>query len=228
MADMARLAGHLAGRLLDLALPPRCAGCGIEGEALCRACRRQLDARLEEPPGQPIGVPVAHPPSLAQVEWCAPYGGAVRAALHALKYGGERRLAAPLGEALARRWTRAAAGGDIVVGVPVHADRLLERGYDQAVLIAEAAAPLLRLPSSRLVERHRATARQFDLDRDHRARNVAGAFRLREGARRFVEGRWIVLVDDVMTTGATLEACARALLDGGAMAVSAISVARER
>ena len=90
-----------AGRLLDVALPPACSGCGEEGSALCRRCGLALERRLELPPGVPIGLPAAMPMPLAQLEWCAPFAGAVRAALHHLKYSGERRLSAPLGAAMA-------------------------------------------------------------------------------------------------------------------------------
>ncbi len=191
----------------------------------------------------PIGLPADLPAPLLQLEWCAPFAGPVRAALHQLKYAGERRLAEPLGEAVARRWQRVGEGATVVVPVPVHAQRERERGYDQAALIADVAARSLGLPCVRALERARATAAQFDLGRDQRSANVAGAFRVRgsesegdfgeAGARtaagaQAVAGRWILLVDDVVTTGATLAACAVALEAAGAYAVSAATVARER
>jgi ComF family protein len=221
---------NLLDRALDLALPARCVGCGREGEPLCPACEPALDARLQLPAGTPLGLPADIPEPLLQLEWCAPFAGLVRRALHELKYSGERRLADPLGRAVARRWQRVGAGGDLLVPVPVHADRARKRGYDQAALIAEAAARHLSLPMAPILERTRATIAQFDLDRTHRATNVQGAFRLRPGApsTRPLDGRWVVLVDDVVTTGATLAACARPLLEAAAIGVSAVTVARER
>jgi ComF family protein len=216
---------------LDLAFPASCPGCGREGEPLCAACLPALDARLTLPGGTPIGLPVDLPALLLQLEWCAPFAGPVRAALHHLKYGGERRLAEPLGAAVARRWARVGTGAEIVVPVPVHAERERRRGYDQAALIAEVVGGRLRLPVVRALERGRATVAQFELGRDERAANVAGAFRLRSGetaVARAIVGRWVLLVDDVVTTGATLAACAVALEAAGALAVSAIAVARER
>ena len=220
-----RSIGRAVDRALDLALPARCAGCGREGDAICRSCEPALDARLELPAGVMIGLPADLPAPLVQLEWCAPYTGTVRRALHDLKYSGEQRLARPLGAAIARRWARAGAGGDLIVPVPVHRDRLRHRGYDQALLLATVAARELALPVASLLERGRATTAQFDLDRSARAINMRGAFRLRH---RAIEDRWIVLVDDVMTTGATLAACAVPLMAAGALAVSAVTVARER
>ena len=220
-----------ASTALDLAFPAACSGCGREGEPLCSACLPALDARLRLPGGTPIGLPADLPVPLLQLEWCAPFGGAVRSALHDLKYAGERRLARPLGQAVARRWRSVGVGATLVVPVPVHAERERHRGYDQAALIAAVVAAELGLPFVRGLERGRATIAQFELDRADRAENVAGAFRLRRPESEAVgaiSGRWVLLVDDVVTTGATLAACAAALAAAGAMAVSAITVARER
>ncbi len=217
----------VTARVLDLALPARCPGCGREGPPICDTCLPQLDARLDVPAGIPIGLPSDVPPPLLQLEWCAPFSGLIRRSLHELKYAGEQRLAVPLGQAMARRWSRTSAGGDLVVPVPVHADRAKRRGYDQAELIAKSAAQALGLPMAPILERTRATTAQFDLDRADRATNVTGAFALRPDAP-VPSRRWVVLVDDVVTTGATLAACAEALLAAGAIGVSAVTVARER
>ena len=218
--------GSAASRALDLALPALCAGCGLEGPPLCDECRPAIDVRLRADPGVALGLPVDLPAPLVQLEWCAPFTGVTRRALHQLKYAGERRLAFPLGEAIARRWAVAGAGGDVLIPVPASADRVRDRGYDQADLLARQAAKRLGLPCEAALARARRTAAQFDLDRSARGANVAGAFRVSRPDA--VTNRWVVLVDDVVTTGATLAACATALLAGGATAVSAVTVARER
>jgi ComF family protein len=229
LAAVRRVLGVAANRALDLALPASCAGCGQEGDALCRECRTALDIRLTAEPGVPIGLPADIPAPLLQLEWCSPFTGVTRRALHALKYGGERRLAPLLGAAVARRWARAGAAGDALVPVPASPDRVRERGYDQAALIAAEAGRRLSLPVIEALERTRSTTAQFDLDRAARATNLVDAFGVRDPSLAVaIRDRWLVLVDDVVTTGATLAACATALLEAGASAVSAVAVARER
>jgi ComF family protein len=227
MTPLVTVVKSAATRALDAALPAECVGCRAEGPPICDRCVGALDARLGAPAGVPIGLPAEIPEPLLQIDWCAPFHGVVRHALHAIKYQGEQRLAEPLGEAVARRWGRIGVGAEIVTHVPVHADRAKQRGYDQAELIARAAASALDMPHIRLLARQRATIAQFDLDRRRRATNVRGAFVMDQHAPPIV-GRWILLVDDVTTTGATLAACAEALCQAGALGVSAITVARER
>ncbi|MGD8485759.1 MAG: phosphoribosyltransferase family protein [Chloroflexota bacterium] len=214
--------------LLDLLMPPRCPGCGLEGAVLCDGCQAPLRRRLHEPPGVPLGVPARLPEGVLQLEWCATYSGPVRAALHAFKYRGERRLSVPLSRALAERWQQAGRGGELVTWVPVHASRRRERGFDQAEELARAMAAELGLPAVRCLERRQRTTAQHALGQAQRASNTAGAFVLEEGLHEHIAGRWVIVVDDIMTTGATLGGCARALLAGGAAAVSAVTVARDR
>lgn len=214
--------------VMDLLLPPDCAGCGIEGTPLCAGCARPLYRRRDEPPGVPVGLAQPVPAGLVQVEWCAAFTGPVRAAIHAHKYRGERRIATPLGRALADRWAFAGRGGDLVVPVPVHPARLRERGFDQAADLARVCAEALGLPMTTALERRLRTTAQHSLGRLERSRNVGGAFSVRARSQGRVTGRWVILVDDVSTTGATLSGCAAALLDAGAIGVSGLTVARER
>jgi ComF family protein len=215
-------------RLLDLLVPPVCAGCGREGTPLCARCAAPLARRLDEPAGVPIGLVAPLPPGLIQMEWCAAFGGPVREALHALKYRGERRLAPVLAGAMVERWRRAGRGGELLVPVPVHASRRRERGFDQAEDLAAAVARGLGLPWAPALERRTRTVAQHSLGRAERARNLGGAFVVRADHRDVVMGRWTILVDDVSTTGATLTECAAALRTAGARAVSALTLARDR
>ena len=155
------------------------------------------------------------------------FGGAVAAALRRLKYEERPDLARPLGHLLRRaaRDADLAAGADVVVPVPLHPRRLAERGFNQAALLAAEVAGELRAPTApRALSRARDTPQQAMLDRAGRLNNVTRAFLAIDPAR--VRGRRVVLVDDVMTTGATLTACAEALLEAGASSVAGLVVAR--
>jgi ComF family protein len=215
-------------RLIDLLMPPTCAGCGLEGDLICPGCLRHLGARLDADPRWPIGLPTDLPTGLAQLEWCAPFTGPTRRALHELKYAGNRRLAGPLGRLLAERWRRAGMGGDLLVPVPVHDERLRERGYDQAVLLAEVVAAAVGLPLAPVLCRVERTVAMHGLGREARNANVGSAFSLAPGSTSGVAGRRVVLVDDITTTGASLAACAAVLHGAGASAVSGLTMARER
>lgn len=215
-------------RALDLLLPPACVACGREGAPLCDRCARPLARRLDEPPGSPLGLVAPLPRGILQLEWCAAFEGPVRDALHALKYRGERRLAPVLGRAMAERWRRAARGGDILVPVPVHPDRRRDRGFDQAEDLAKATAAVLGLPWTVALERRTRTMALHTLGRTERVANLRGAFGVRSDRRDRIVGRWVVLVDDTLTTGATLTECAAALRTAGVPAVSGLTVARDR
>jgi ComF family protein len=215
-------------RLLDALLPPRCPGCRREGSILCDACLAVAGRRLAEPAGVPLGLRAPLPEHLVQLEWCGTFTGATRSALHALKYDGERRLARPLGGLLAARWRRAVAGGDLLVPVPIHPAKLRERGFNQASLLAREAGRRLRIEVAEVLTRTEATRAQHALGRTARAENVAAVFSVTPAGTRLVRDRWVVLVDDVVTTGATLSGCARVLRRSGAIAVSGLAVARER
>lgn len=190
--------------------PPVCDRCGdplrswrvISVEhARCPRCRR---GRSHVQRGRAIG----------------PYEGSLRAIVHALKYGGRRSLARPLGVLLARAGADLLDGADVVVPVPLHASRKRSRGFNQAAELAHH----LGLPVNHALRRVRATPSQIDLPAARRHANVRDAFALRRRAR--VRGATVVLVDDVSTTGATLDACARVLTEAGAREVRALTVAR--
>lgn len=149
------------------------------------------------------------------------YEGTLRAAVHALKYDGRRTLARRLGALMREAGSDLLGDADGVVPVPLHAARLRTRGFNQAADLARAVG----LPVAPVLRRTRATDPQADLPAARRHGNVRGAFAVAPAIRQWTGGV-LVLVDDVSTTGATLEACAAALLEAGAAEVRALTAAR--
>lgn len=230
-------------RFLDALLPPRCPACRVlldKPDAFCPACWRELDfimAPICRRCGLPLPASSGDDGSAATCAGClarAPvydraraavrYAAASRRHILAFKHGDRTELAT----ALARLMRQAGAGlvedAQAIVPVPLHPWRLVRRRYNQAALLARAIARDAGRPYlAHELKRIRATPSQGGLSRAGRRRNVAGAFRAR---RRRIAGRRVLLVDDVMTTGATLEAAARACLAAGAWAVDALVFAR--
>lgn len=154
----------------------------------------------------------------------AVYEGALREALHAFKFSGKRALARPLGDLALEQCVASLPDGiDAAIAVPLARERERERGFNQAALLAQRIAGRLGVPTRpRWLARVRATRPQSDLTAAERRANVRGAFQ----ASPQVAGRHVLVVDDVLTTGATLRECARALHDGGARRVGVLTVAR--
>jgi ComF family protein len=151
------------------------------------------------------------------------YEGPLRDLVHLLKYDGMKPLAQPLGEYLSRALPLDERF-DAIVAMPLHWRRRFERGFNQAALLARQVARRRKIPVLNVVRRVRATRTQTGLTNAKRRDNVSGAFRARRG--RPLEGLRILLVDDVMTTGATADECARALLGAGARRVDVLTLAR--
>ena len=197
----------------------------------CAACKRVLDAPLDGPVCAScwIGVQaVAHadtasPDPIGAWQAAGEYEGSLREIIHAFKYDGRRSLAVPLAALIREHGAELLHRADLIVPVPLHPWRRLRRGFNQA----DDLARYLGVPVCRALWRTRATAPQAKLDPAQRRRNVRAAFRLSPlvHASR-LDGAHVVLVDDVRTTGATLVACARVLIRGGARDVSAVTVAR--
>jgi len=146
--------------------------------------------------------------------------------MHHLKYRGRTVLAEPLGGMMAAYWTQHPTPTDVVVPVPLHAARLRQRGYNQAALLAREMARQAGLAlDERTLVRRRATASQVDLTAEQRKENVRAAFQCVGPA---LAGQRVLLIDDVCTTGSTLDACAVALQEGGASSVHALTLARAR
>jgi ComF family protein len=152
--------------------------------------------------------------------------GPLRKALERLKYAAARRVAEPIARAAAPTLSQLVAmgGAATLVPVPIHPTRLRQRGYNQAGLIADALGGLLRIPVQELIVRSRETTKQHRLDRAARLRNLQDAF---ERAPGFSPAGPIILVDDILTTSATLEACAGVLRRTGSEDVYGFAIARE-
>lgn len=223
---------HVLWQTVDALLPPQCAGCGQAGVRWCDACEQAVE-RLMPPLCEVCGDRLSAPgrcvpcrrslPAFDGLRSWAVFGGPVRHALHRLKYRRDLGTAEVLAERLADCVTRWGVAVDWVVPVPLSRARYRARGYNQAAMLARPLAWLLQRPfRPQVLERVVETRSQVGLNREQRRRNVQGAFR----AQAAVQGRRILLVDDVATSGATLDAAAQALKHAGAGAVFAVTVAR--
>jgi ComF family protein len=229
--------------LLDALLPPRCIGCGAlvrDPGALCAGCWTGLSF-LAEPLCGRCGVPfeyavaeeslcgrcLAEPPAYGRARAAVVYDEASRPLVLRFKHGDELHAAPLYATWLARAGASLLAEADLLVPVPLHRWRLLARRYNQSAVLATAVARISGRPVAvDALLRVRRTPSQGTLGRAARERNVAGAFRVRPGAADRVKGRRILLIDDVLTSWATVNACTRALRRSGAAAVDVLTVAR--
>lgn len=221
---------------VDLLFPKRCVGCDSEGAFLCVSCQEGLP-RLEPPfcflcarPGRLMMrlCPRCWERPLEIDGIRAPYRmeGAVREAVHALKYQSVRALAPTLGQLLADFIPDNTPSADVLVPVPLHPRRERSRGYNQSLLLAQGTGRATGLPvEGNALRRLRSTPSQArSAGEEERWANVAGAF---EADAALVQGRRVLVIDDVCTTGATLEACSIALKQAGAASVWGVTLARE-
>jgi len=242
LADAGRAAGaRLADQLVSLVYPPSCAACGraiAAPHGLCAACWRDLPF-IERPYCERLGTPfavdyggpllspaaIADPPVFGRARAVARYDGTARELVHRLKYGDRPELAKTLGRMMAGAGVELLAEADLVVPVPLHPWRLWSRRFNQAMALATVVARHggLRCDGFALVRRKR-TRSQVGLTRNERAANLQGAFHVPEAHR--LAGERVVLIDDVLTTGATANAASRALLRGGARHVDVLTFAR--
>lgn len=237
------------GRLFELAYPPRCETCGVGldgGRCLCSACDGALP-RLRAPFCQRCGEPfegaIDGPfdcPNCGKLrfsfEFARPamrWDEGTRELIHRLKYHRAIHLAAELGRLAAEsfadpRFADALAGRWPLVPVPLHRQRLLDRHFNQAAEIARATGALVGLPVTNALRRVRRTDTQTRLTRKERLRNLSGAFALSAAGRRQLarESAGVIVVDDVLTTGSTVEACAATLRKAGFKRVQVLTVMR--
>ncbi len=221
--------------LLDLLFPPRCVSCGEMGNLLCAQCREKFE--LVEPPLCPrCGRPNPNgrlcplcqrdPLQIDGVRSAAYFAGTLREAIHHFKYYNRQALAIPLGKLMGNYWEKSPLPAEIIVPVPLHPNRLRERGYNQAALLARELGQSTGLPvAENGLVRVRATRPQVELTAQERKENVSDAFHC---STMEFKGKRALLIDDVCTTGATLEACSIALQQAGARSVWAFTLARAR
>ena len=220
---------------LDLLFPQRCLGCGKEGALICPSCRSSLP--IIAPPlcplcgrPQPSGVLcpgcVRWPAGTDGIRSPFRFDGVMRQAIHQLKYRNLRTLAAPLARLLDDYLGSHPLPGEVLVPVPLHPKRLKERGYNQSALLAAELGKLTDLPvvDNRLVRQQHTPPQAKTATVEERRSNVSEAFICRSDELR---NRQVILIDDVATSGATLNACAQALKAAGAVSVWGLVMARE-
>jgi ComF family protein len=230
------------GLVVNVALPHLCANCRepVDGEGLCAACWSKLSF-IAPPYCERLGIPfpfdggpgllsmeaIADPPAYRRARAAVRYDDIARKLVHALKYGDRLDLAPLMGRWMANAGRELLADADAIVPVPLHWRRQWARRFNQSTLLAEIIAKANgRAVAHGALKRVKATPQQVGLDKSGRAQNVQGAFRVPGEGKAEVAGRNLLLVDDVLTSGATVDACARALLRGGAASVDVLVFAR--
>jgi len=237
------LARSLARAALGVVYPPTCIACAAatgEAHTFCARCWSEVRF-IERPFCERLGTPfevdlgmallspaaIADPPVFARARAVARYDETTRKLVHRLKYGDRIELARALGLMMARAGAELLAEADVIVPVPLHRSRLWWRRFNQAMALA---AVVSRVSGVRcdpfLLGRVKRTQSQVGLTRHQRGENLQGAFRVPAEAKPHVADKRVLLIDDVVTPGATANACARALLRGGASAVDVLSFAR--
>jgi ComF family protein len=233
---------RVAKLALDIALPTLCVACRepVDGEGVCAACWTKLS--FIAPPYCPrLGIPfvydpgpdmlsmeaIASPPAYQRARAAVRYDEVARTLVHALKYQDRTDLAPAMGRWMARAGRELLEDADLVIPVPLHWRRAWHRRYNQSGALARVIERQsgVRLEGD-LLRRVRATEQQVGLSRPQRASNVQGAFEVSADRRSEIHGRRVVLVDDVLTSGATVDACARALLRAKAAQVDVLVFAR--
>jgi ComF family protein len=241
IADYFRSACWHAARLaLDIALPTLCVACRepVAGVGVCAACWSKLS--FIAPPYCPrLGIPfvydpgpgllsmeaIANPPAYARARAAVRYDDVARTLVHALKYHDRTDLAPAMGRWMARAGEELLSGADLLVPVPLHWRRGWSRRYNQSGALARVVEKQCGVAvASDVLRRIRPTQQQIGLNRSQRASNVQGAFKADRTAA--IHGRRVVLIDDVLTSGATVDACARALLRARAAQVDVLVFAR--
>ena len=229
--------------VVSLVYPPTCAGCGgatADPGAFCPSCWSSLRL-IEEPVCQRYGTPfaldlgvgplvspraIAEPPVFGRARAVALYDAVARRMVHRLKYEDRLDLAGIMARMMAASGRTLIAEAECLVPVPLHRGRLWRRRFNQSALLARAIAASAGRPCvATALVRVRATRSQVGLSRAARAENLSGAFRVTAAEQHRIRGRRVLLVDDVMTTGATGNAAARALLRGGATSVDLLTFA---
>ncbi len=225
----------LRGMALDLLFPRWCVGCGKEGEFICSACHRSLPRIM--PPlcprcGKPQSSGILCP---GCVSWRAEidgirspfrFDGVMRHAIHQLKYRNLRALAQSMAGLMQDYLVANPVSGEVMVPVPLHQKRLRERGYNQSSLLAKELGKLINLPvvDDCLIRRRQAPPQARAATVEERRSNVVDAFSCRD---RRLQDKQVLLIDDVSTSGATLDACATVLKANGATSVWGLVLARE-
>lgn len=242
-ADVARSWRRAAGAVLDAFLPPQCLACAAAVERpgqLCAECWRGVDFigppqcaccgmpfELDVPSDTLCGVCLKTPPAYDRARAAFSYAGVGRSLVLGFKMADRTYCAPPLAAWLERAGAALIADADLLVPVPLHRWRLLARRFNQSALLARELSRRAGKPwaASALV-RLRPTPSQATLPAAERRRNVRGAFAVPARAQALIEGRRLLLIDDVMTTGSTVSACAETLLRAGASAVDVLTLAR--